>query len=122
MKIAITSTGPEMDSAVDERFGRARYLLIVDLETGDFKAIDNMANMEAVQGAGVQSAQAIVENGVGWLLSGHVGPKAFQALTTAGVSMGVGASGTVRETIDRFKAGAFKPAEVVDVRKSSKWG
>jgi len=122
MKIAITSTGPEMDSAVDDRFGRARYLLIVDLETGNFEAIDNMANMEAVQGAGVQSSQEIVQRGVGWLLSGHVGPKAFQALSTAGVTIGVGASGTVRETVDRFKAGAFKPAEVMDVRKSPKFG
>ena len=122
MKIAITSTGAEMDSPVDERFGRARYLLIVDLETGDFESIDNLANMEAVQGAGVQSSQEIVERGVDWLLSGHIGPKAFQALSTAGVSLGVGASGTVQETVDRFRAGAFKPAESMDVRKSSKWG
>ena len=122
MKIAITSTGPEMDSAVDDRFGRARYLLIVDIETGNFEAIDNMANMEAVQGAGVQSSQEIVQRGVGWLLSGHVGPKAFQALSTAGVTIGVGASGTVQETVDRFKAGVFKPAEVMDVRKSPKFG
>ena len=122
MKIAITSTGPDLDSTVDERFGRARYLLVMDLETGNFESVDNMANMEAMQGAGVQASHEIVERGVDWLLTGHVGPKAFQALSTAGVSMGVGASGTVQETLDRFRAGAFKPAEAVDVRKSSKWG
>jgi len=122
MKIAITSTGPEMDSPVDERFGRSRYLVIADLETGDFEAVDNRANMEAAQGAGVQAAQEIVSRGVNWLLTGHVGPKAFQALSVGGVSMGVGASGTVRETIHRFKSGGFAQAETTDVRKSTKWG
>lgn len=122
MKIAITSTGPEMDSPVDERFGRARYLVVADLETGGFEAVCNLANMEAIQGAGVQAAQEIASRGVEWLLTGHVGPKASLALSTAGISMGVGACGTVSETIDRFKAGGFVPAEAMDVGKTSKWG
>ena len=60
MKIAVTSTGPGMDSAVDERFGRARYILIVDPETEEFESVDNAANVEALQGAGVQAAQEVV--------------------------------------------------------------
>ena len=46
MKIAVTSTGPEMDSVVDERFGRARYFLVVDLDTENIQSIDNTTNME----------------------------------------------------------------------------
>ena len=122
MKIAITSTGPEMDSVVDERFGRSRFLIIADLETGDIEAVDNRANMEAAQGAGVQAAQEIVSHGVQWLLTGHVGPKAFQVLSAAGVSMGVGASGTVKETIDRFRSGGFAPAETENTGNGAKWG
>ena len=33
MKIAITAQGPELDAAVDPRFGRAAYFLIVDTDT-----------------------------------------------------------------------------------------
>lgn len=117
MKIAITSTGRDIDSLVDERFGRARFFVIVDPETGEYEAVDNLVNMDALQGAGVQASQEIVSRGVQWLLTGHVGPKAFQALNAAGVSIGTGASGTVKEAIDRFKAGGFDPAGAQEARK-----
>ena len=121
MKIAVTSTGPGIDSTVDERFGRARYFLVVDLETENVETIDNTANMEAKQGAGVQAAQEVVNQGAQWILTGHVGPKAFQALSMAGISIGTGAAGTVRETVDRFRAGEFAPAEAADVQRGTKW-
>ena len=114
MKIAITSTGPGMDSLVDERFGRARFLVIVNPETGDFEAVDNLANVQASQGAGVQAAQEVASRGIQWLLTGGVGPKALQALSAGGVLIGTGISGTVRETLDRFKAGGFAPAQKPD--------
>ena len=41
MKIAVTSTGTDLESAVDPRFGRAAYILIVDSETIAFEALDN---------------------------------------------------------------------------------
>jgi predicted Fe-Mo cluster-binding NifX family protein len=122
MKVAVTSTGPGMESIVDERFGRARYFLVVDLDTEDVVTIDNEANVEAMQGAGIQAAQEVVRQGARWILTGHVGPKAFQALSTAGISIGTGAQGTVRETVDRFKAGGFTPADTADVQGGTKWG
>jgi predicted Fe-Mo cluster-binding NifX family protein len=122
MKIAVTSTGPGIDSSVDERFGRARYFVVVDLDTENAETVDNTSNMEAMQGAGIQAAQEVVRQGARWILTGHVGPKAFQALSTAGISIGTGAAGTVRETVDRFKAGDFTPAEAADVQGGTKWG
>ncbi|GAI92280.1 unnamed protein product [marine sediment metagenome] len=41
MKIAITSRGETLDSEVDPRFGRAEYFLIGELESMDFRAIEN---------------------------------------------------------------------------------
>ena len=41
MKIAVTSTGRELDSPVDPRFGRAAYFLVVDSENFDFEVLDN---------------------------------------------------------------------------------
>ena len=116
MKIAITSTGPDLDSPIDERFGRARYLLIVDTESADVKAIDNSINVNAAQGAGIQTAQRVAGEGVEWVLSGHLGPKAFRALNAAGIKIGTGISGTARETLERFKSGAVASASGPDVQ------
>ena len=121
MKIAVTSMGTTLDNAVDERFGRARYIILVDLESDELEVIDNEENVEAMQGAGIQTAQEVSERGAGWVLTGHVGPKAFQALNTARIRIGTGASGTVRETIQRYKNGEFTAAETHDVQGGTKW-
>lgn len=115
MKVAITSTGQTLDSPVDERFGRAPWILVVDLDTLAVEAIDNTASIQAGAGAGTQAAQAVAERGVEWLLTGHVGPNAQRALAAAGIKIGLGAGGTCRETLLRFKAGGFQPASGADV-------
>jgi predicted Fe-Mo cluster-binding NifX family protein len=112
--------GPDLDSAVDERFGRARYILLVDLESDSLEVMDNEENFEAMQGAGVQTAQEVSERGAGWVLTGHVGPKAFDALNAARVSIGTGASGTVRETLERYKNGDFMAVKTADVHGGRK--
>ncbi len=41
MKIAISSTGPELVDLVDPRFGRCSYYVFVDTETGEYQAVEN---------------------------------------------------------------------------------
>ena len=53
MKVAITSQGPDMASEVDPRFGRAKFFIVVETDTGEFTAHDNVQNLNAVQGAGI---------------------------------------------------------------------
>ena len=37
MKVVVTAQGNDMSSEIDLRFGRAKFLLVVDTETGDFE-------------------------------------------------------------------------------------
>ena len=120
MKVAVTSMGPDLDSVVDERFGRARYILVVDMESDSLEVIDNEENVEAMQGAGIQTAQDVSERGAEWVLTGHVGPKAYGALNAARVRIGTGASGTVRETLERYRNGDFMAVETADVQGGRK--
>lgn len=122
MRIAVTSTGPTMDSPVDTHFGRAGYILIVDPEAGLLEALDNHDNLNAAQGAGINAAQTVSEHGAEWVLTGHVGPKAFAALEAAGVRVASGASAdqTCSHAIERFKRGDLAPADQPDVK--SHWG
>ena len=111
-KIAVTSEGPTLDDRIDPRFGRAAGFVVVDLETMDTHYIDNGQSQVMAQGAGIQAAELIAKSGASCLLTGYVGPKAFHALSAAGIKIGQDLEGlTVRQAVERFKSGAVEIAE-----------
>ena len=116
MKIAVTSTGAELSSELDERFGRARYFIIYDTDSGEHRAVNNEINLNAPQGAGIQSGELVVREGAGVLLTGHCGPKAFRVLSAAGVEVFNGCTGTVEQAIESYRKGELKRSEAPDVR------
>jgi len=115
MKVAVTAQGRDLNSQVDPRFGRARYFVVVDTDSGEFTAHDNAKNVNAVQGAGVQAGRAVVDLGVAAVVTGNVGPKAFAALRAGGVQVYLGASGTVKEAVEKLKAGELQSTERANV-------
>lgn len=115
MKLAVTSQGSNIHSPLDPRFGRAKYFIVVDTETGVFSAVDNSVNLNLAQGAGVQAGKKVVELGVDALITGHVGPKAFSTLQAGKVKVYAVAAGTVSEAIELFKTGKLAAVESPDV-------
>ena len=115
MKIAFSAQGKDTTSQTDPRFGRAKYFVVVDSETGAFTAHDNSQNLNAPQGAGIQAAKNVNDFGAEAVVSGNVGPKAFAALQTAGIEIYTGASGTVQEALEAFKAGTLNKASKANV-------
>ena len=115
MKIAITSLGESLDSPVDQRFGRARFFILVDLTNGEWYAYDNRENVEAAQGAGVQAAKRIMELGAETLVTGHCGPNAFATLTAAGIDVYQDAKGAVCDALHAYKDGRLQKSETANV-------
>ncbi len=115
MKIAFSSTGDNLDAPLDSRFGRARSFLIYDTETGGMELISNDQNLNAAQGAGIQSAETVARSGAGSVITGHCGPKAFMVLKSAGVTIYNTTAATVREALELFQAGKLEPASDADV-------
>jgi predicted Fe-Mo cluster-binding NifX family protein len=115
VKICVTSSGNTLDAPVDPRFGRTAHFMIVDSENMSFEAVSNTAG-GAMSGAGIQAAQTIASKGVNVVITGNVGPNAFQALASAGIRIVVGAYGTVREVIEKFKRGELTETRVPTVR------
>ncbi|MCK4784267.1 MAG: NifB/NifX family molybdenum-iron cluster-binding protein [Desulfobacteraceae bacterium] len=115
MKIAVTSTGTDLESEVDPRFGRAPYFLIVDSETFDFEALDNKENVNALKGAGIQAAGMVSNKGAEVLLTGFCGPNAFKVLKAAKIGVANNASGTVRDAVEAYLDGKLPLADGADV-------
>ena len=86
MKICITALGNDLKSQLDPRFGRCSYILIIDAETQEVQAIENEST-HAARGAGINTAQIVSDLGCPVVLTGNVGPKAFQALKAAGIKI-----------------------------------
>jgi len=101
-KLCVTSEGDSIDSAVDPRFGRCSYFMIVDADTLEFEAVKN-PNTDGAGGVGIKSAQFIADKGVSALITGNVGPNAFDTLNAAGVDIATGASGTVKDAVEAYK-------------------
>jgi predicted Fe-Mo cluster-binding NifX family protein len=114
MKVAVSSTGKNLDSPIDPRFGRCSWFLIIETEDMSFETFSN-ESIGLGGGAGIQSAQFIVSKGATALLTGNCGPNAMSALSAAGVKVITGQSGTVREAIERYKKGELPFATEANV-------
>ena len=107
-KIAISSEGPTLEDWVDPRFGRAGGFVVVELPERKLDYIDNGASQMMAMGAGIETAERMAAAGVEVVLSGYVGPKAFDALTAAGIKICQDVEGiTIGEAIENYVAGKY---------------
>jgi predicted Fe-Mo cluster-binding NifX family protein len=107
MKIAIPASSDNLEANLDPRFGRCQYFLVVDSDSMDFNAIPN-DSINAAHGAGIQAAQIIANMGVDVVITGNVGPNAFNVLFASGIKIVTGASGSIKDVIEKFKSGQLK--------------
>lgn len=82
MKIAVSATGQNKESLLDRRFGRCDYFQIYDTETGEYSAIGNHG-VATGGGAGIAAASQIIEENVEVIITGNLGPNAFELIEKA---------------------------------------
>lgn len=98
MIVAISTNGQNLEGSVDSRFGRCSNFLLYDVTNSSFKLIENAGQYEG-HGAGVTAAQKLVDAGVKVVISGNIGPNAFQILRSANIRM-YSYIGTIRNAIE----------------------
>jgi len=109
MKIVISANGADLDAPASPVFGRCPTYVFVDTETMDFEAVENPA-ITAAGGAGIQAAQFVVERGAQAVVTGNVGPNAFNVFQSAGVAVYLFSGGTVRQAMEACQAGQLPAA------------
>ncbi len=103
-KIAVSSSGKDLDALIAPLFGKCAYFIIVDTEDMSFETFDN-ESIALSEDAGVQAARFVASKGADVVIATNCGPKAVRALSEAGVKLVVGLIGTVRQAIDNYKTG-----------------
>ncbi|MBF0120659.1 MAG: NifB/NifX family molybdenum-iron cluster-binding protein [Desulfobacterales bacterium] len=111
MNIAVTSTGKDLKSEIDPRFGRTSYFIVVNPETMQFKVIENEQNLNLPQGAGIQAGKNMVDNKIDLVITGNCGPKAFKVLDKSGIKVITGVSGLVIDAVLNYKNGKLKHSQ-----------
>jgi len=115
MKVVMTAQGKDLSSQLDTRFGRAKWLIVYDTEKDSIEANDNTVNLNAVSGAGIQTAQNVANLRVEAVITGNVGPNAFKTLNAVGIKIFLAETQTVQEAIDLFKAGKLREVDNANV-------
>jgi len=103
MKIAISSTGKDLESEVDARFGRCNYFLIVEIEENkikDFKAIENTAKSQQ-GGAGIVAGEIVAKQKVDAIITVNLGPRAFSVFEQFKIKTYQG-EGKIKEVVQEF--------------------
>lgn len=108
MRLVISAMGQDLGAEVSPVFGRCPTYIFVETDTMAFEAVPNPA-MSAPGGAGIQAAQFAVSKGAQAVLTGNVGPNAFNVLQAAGVSLYPVSGGTVQQAVDAYKRGELQP-------------
>lgn len=114
MLICVTALGSGLDAQMDPAFGRAKHFAFVDPQTLAYESVENAPG---AHGAGVQAAQLVADRRVAAVVTGNVGPNAFQGLAAAGIAVYVGATGSVRDAIRAYQSGLLRQAEAPSSRR-----
>lgn len=106
MRIGIPSMGNRgMEEMVGEHFGRVPAYTIIDSETSEVKTIRNTS--EHLGGRGYP-AELLSDAGVDVMICGGIGRRAISMFNEKGITVYSGASGTVKDTFERFNRGELR--------------
>ncbi|MFY9295711.1 MAG: NifB/NifX family molybdenum-iron cluster-binding protein [Caldicoprobacterales bacterium] len=107
MKVAISSTGRDLNSMLDTRFGRCNYFIIYDVEKGFVKAMENRGQISG-GGAGIAAAQQIMDEDIDMVITGSMGPNAFNLLRNSDIKVYQCKSIQVEKAIQMLKDGGLE--------------
>ena len=109
MKIAVSSTGKDLDSKVSEVFARCPYFVIAEIENEKIQRVETMENKIANQlgQAGISVAQLMAEKNINAVITGNIGPRALDVLNQFNIAIYYG-DGVIKNVLQEFIDGKLK--------------
>ena len=112
MRIGVSATGRDLNARVDDRFGRCPWFLVVDTDSLEFEAVENRHAQEGM-GAGMAAAKDLIDEHVDAVISGQVGPKAYEVLKAMNIDIFLVSGGdSVKDALERLKRGELQRMEM----------
>ncbi len=105
MRVAISTSGTDLDATLDPRFGRTRHLVVCSIDSDTVTHHENPISVNAEHGAGIRTAEFVASLGVQAVISGAVGPKAMQVLRAAGIKAYASTATSVRSALAELRSG-----------------
>lgn len=102
MKIAISARGKGIEELLDGRFGRCEYFQIHDTETDEIKVIENKGLL-ASGGAGIAAANQLIDEDINVVITGNLGPNAFEIIERADIKAFKSEVETVENILEKYK-------------------
>ncbi|NOQ56410.1 MAG: hypothetical protein GQ477_06445, partial [Nanohaloarchaea archaeon] len=114
MKLAISAEDNTIESLIDQRFGRCKYFLIVELENDEMKDVTAIENEGALQGhgAGIKASQQLGDLDVDVIITGNLGPNSTAVLKQLGIRA-VHASGIAEDAVTKFIKGELEQIDKI---------
>ena len=113
MKILIAAQGSDLNAKIDKRFGHSKYFIIFDTQNASYKSIPN-----AVEGDVGVGLDVIVREGVEAIITGNIGPNAFERLKEMGIPVYVARGITVKEALEKIARGELQPVSEPTMKRS----
>lgn len=112
MRVGVSATGKDLNARVDNRFGRCPWLLVVNSGSLEFNAFENRHAQEGM-GAGMGAAKDLIDAHVDAVISGQVGPKAYEVFKAVNIDIFlVPGSITVKDALEMLKKGELQRMEM----------
>ncbi|MCD6478530.1 MAG: NifB/NifX family molybdenum-iron cluster-binding protein [Candidatus Diapherotrites archaeon] len=109
MKVAISANSADLNSLVSPVFGRCAGFIIAEVENGEIKSSEFVANpaLNMFRGAGIQAAQLVLSKNVQAVISGNLGPNAFAVLQQAGIKIYQAFGLSIKDAVKKLCAGTL---------------
>lgn len=112
MKLCIPTMGNKgLNDDVGEHFGRVPTYTIVNLDTDEVKIVPNISHHMGGQG---DPPDIMMKEGVDVLVCNGLGRRAISAFNNYGITVYIGAMGTVRDAVNAFKQDKLQKAGISD--------